>query len=349
MTGRRSWIRAEARALLPAAAALAAACGDARSVVLVVYAPWPEAVLESVEEQAETAWPEVDVRFVRLDDDRALERIRGGAGQGDVWWGTLPRTLESAAEEELLAPSGPYWAVGERGEPQMWHAAQQSPYVLAFNRERTPLGRAPRDWVDLRHTRWRGEVVMADPEREPDAAWFVASALRHWRDELGDSVAAWDRLLELDAVTARYLPDTESVFRALRTGDAAVAVVTQAEAEAARHGGADWLYYRHPESGAPVAVRGVAVLAGAPEPGWAGRFLEMVGTEAAETVVRTAWWLPPGGAVPADVTDGSGAAPAFLPGSPRLWPLDAPSVARDLPGVVERWSLEVRGRGRELY
>ncbi|MBT3326596.1 MAG: solute-binding protein [Gemmatimonadales bacterium] len=328
----------------------ATACRPSTDQILVVYSPLPIAVVEYAEERFEEMWANVDVRIVRMDDAEAMERIASGRGDGDVWWGAASATLQRAAADSLLAPYRPSWVEAESNivgvdAEDRWQVAAVSPFVVAFNRELTQLTRAPRDWVDLYHPRWRGEVAFLDPALSDNGTAFLTGMLEGSLADGTDEIEGFDRLLRLDATQGMYASDEEEAVRALGTGDAVAAVLPLHAVERLRHEYADWLHYRHPDSGAPGLIRGVAMLFGAPQPETAMEFIEMVGGDvAAEVAVQTWWWPARGPLFEARLPDDH-----FLPGEPLMWFGRPAAVVAQLSIWVERWEDEVRGKGRNFY
>jgi iron(III) transport system substrate-binding protein len=335
---------------LAAVAYAAAACGPSTDQVLVVYSPLPSGVVEYAEDRFEEMWTNVDVRIVRMNDAEAMERIASGRGDGDVWWGAASATLQRAASDNLLAPYRPSWV--EQGadiagvdHEGRWQVAAVSPFVIAFNRELTQLTKAPRDWADLSHLRSRGEVAFLDPALSASGAAFLAGMLEGSLADGADETEGFDRLLRLDATRGMYASDEEQAVRALGTGDAVVAVLPLHSVERLRHENADWLHYRHPVSGGPGLMLGVAMLHGAPRPETAKEFIEMVGGDVAAEVAVQTWWRPAHGPlVEARMPDDH-----FLPGEALVWFGHPAAAVAQMSAWLERWEDEVRGKGGKFY
>jgi len=348
-------------------ALLAAACGGADRTLLV-HSSLPDAVNAHAERAFEQAHPGVDVRFVTASPDETLERLRSGDPPPiDVWWGAPADVLVRAAGEDLLSGYVPSWTE-ESGlvdpDEERWHPSLVSPFVIAFNRDSLSVGLAPRDWVDMFHFRFRGEVVLLDPATSPETAHFLGSMLVEQLREGRSLLSAFDWLMRLDASVAEYPREPADVLRRLRFGDALVTVLPRHLVEDARHDGAPWIHYRFPEGGTPVLARGIAIPARAAEPELARRFVDLTGTpDVVAVAVRHTRWAPAPGALgarpPRGATAASGAGgasesgnlpPGFqleLPWAPR--PLAADTLAAELDGWLQRWQAEVRGRGRGLF
>lgn len=327
---------------------VAAGCGDAaRDETLVVRSSLPKALLDYAEAAFEGQHPAVDVRFVESADAETLEVLRSGRADADVWWGAPAPLLATAADEGLLQPYRASWAAqsdfGGGDDEGRWSLSSVSPLVIAFNRERTELARAPRDWVDLFHFRWVGEVVLADPVRNSDSAHFLAAMLVEALRDDEDLGRGFDWLLRLDGAVGEYVADHDQAIRRLSGEGARVAILPRHVAEAARHDRAPWLHYRLPESGSPLLSRGIAIAAGTSRPELARAFVELTGTTdmATEARLRTRW-------VPVqEELERSRFPPDFELEMPWAgYPLAPDTIASELASWVERWNREVRGRGR---
>ena len=311
---------------------------------LVVHAPLPLGLLAQVEEAFEAEHPTIDVTMVGATVDETLAALRSDTATVDVWWGAPSTALARAAREGLLQPYRPSWlersSSEERGEGDLWQTTLVSPFVIAFNRESVPLMRAPRDWIDLFHLRWAGEVTIADPGRNEDGAHFVAAMLLESLREDGSLVGGFDWLRRLDEVVGTYASDHAEVIDMLGRGRASIGIVPRHVVEAARHDVAPWIHYRLPESGTPVLSRGIAVAARAPAPEIARQFVDLAGATEVATAARLATrWT----SVHADL-DMERFPSDFeidLPWTP--YPLATDTIAAEIDGWIERWEREVRG------
>lgn len=326
---------------------LVAGCSDpGRDRTLVVHSSLPSEVVAHAEEVFESDFPTVDVRVVEATPEETLEALRSGTGPIDVWWGAPGITMERAADEGLLRAYRPTWVglpgVGQPDAEGRWQVSQISPFVIAFNREQVPLAEAPTDWIDLFHHGWAEEVVLVDPALSPAMAEFASAMLVEALRDDDDVMRGFDWLGRLDRATSDYVTDAAQVIRRLGTGEDLLTILPRHVVEEGRHGTAPWLYYRLPESGTPMLSRGIAVAAEAAEPDLARTFVDLTGTVDVATVARLhTRWMPGHGDV--DLT--------VLPDDFEIdmpWRPYAPApdtIAREGDGWIDRWDLEVRGKG----
>lgn len=336
---RREPVRARITIAATLTAGLAAgltSCGGDDRTPLLVRADLGEELLEAVEASFESAHPDVDVRFSQASAAATLEELDGGEPDFHVWLGAPARALLRAQASGVLDAVS---ATGS-GTP-VWQTWLTTPLVVAFDRTAMTLTDAPSDWIDVFHHAWYDDVRVPDPASTEEGATLVGGmvveALRD-DDDLNRSFDWLDRLH--DQVDA-YVTDSRAAVDALRRGDALLAVMSRAEAEAVRGSGADWLHYRIPTSGTPEVVLGVAVVAGSPPMEAAHAFVEHLSSDEVATAAKLhTHWEPVAGEV--DET--------ALPDDfelPRTWQAFEPAfdtLAAELDGWIDRWEREVRIR-----
>lgn len=350
--------RVGAALVLASAGALAGGCshGDATAVVYASPSLEPE-LLDWAAEAFHVAHPEAWVRFVVLPDDQVLRELRAlagdasGPGDVDVWWGAPSWRMAQAAQEGFLGNSGATWASRvpeELKDPAgMWVGTFAEPLVLAFNADSLSRSRAPRDWIDLVHPRWSGELIIPEPG---PVDGLTVLMLQHMWDAFvryGDADQGLDWFARLDAWRESYPPSAEEAARRLRSGHGLVAILPLPAAEACRVAGA--CDYRVPETATPVLVRGVGLLAQSSHAESARAFLEWLGSDDA-----VAGWARRTARLPA-VDFPGGPAGAVGPWAARVVPgmipafVPADSVAPQVDAWVERWHTDVKGRAASLF
>src|SRR6266571_4170063 len=100
------------RAIIVITLFLASCSSSADKTTLIVYSPHGKELLTEFEKRFEAANPNIDVRWLDMGSQDALDRVRSEKAnpQADIWWGA-PSTMFSQAEKEgLLDPFKPSWA-----------------------------------------------------------------------------------------------------------------------------------------------------------------------------------------------------------------------------------------------
>lgn len=346
---RREPVRAGAAVATAAVAAATLACGGGDRARLLVRTDLPVELRESVETSFEALHPDIDVRFSDAPVEETLEEVVAGEADFDVWWGAPARALLRAEASGGLLRSDPSWAsdnqdpAAPEGEASgaSWHPWLATPLVIAFDRTVVALSDAPSDWVDVFHHAWFDDVRVPDPARTEAGATLVAGMVVEALRDDDDLNRGFDWLARLHDQVDGYVTDARGAVDALRRGDALLAIMTRADAEAARGSDADWLHYRLPTSGTPEAVRGVGIVDGAMSMEAALAFLDYLGSDDVATSAKLhTHWEPRAGAV-----DDASLPPDFeLPQNWRGFPPAFDTIAAELDGWVDRWEREVRTR-----
>ena len=150
---------------------LAAGCsgGADGKTTLLIYSPHGKELLTEYEKKFEAQNPNIDVRWLDMGSQTALDRVRSEKAnpQADLWWGA-PSTMFSQAEREgLLDAYKPTWAdhidPASHSPNDFWYGTYQTPEVIAYNTEALKPDTAPQDWDDMLDPKWKGKVILRDP------------------------------------------------------------------------------------------------------------------------------------------------------------------------------------------
>lgn len=296
------------------------ACSDPEATAVVYASPALSAeTLSWVEDAFHQTHPETWVRFETLPDDEVLTRLRDAPLDADVWLGAPSWRLAGAAREGLVAG---------------WSEVLADPVVLAFNTDSISRSRAPRDWIDLLHPRWSGELIIPEPGLVDGLTAVLLQHMWEAHARYGDADEGLDWFVRMDAWRASYPGDVGEAVRSLRLGHGTLALLPLSAAETCAAEGS--CAFRVPETATPVLIRGVGRVASSPHDGAARAFLDWLGTEEAiEGLVRLTGALPAG-----DLKRLDGLVLDSIP---------ADSVAPVADEWVERWRDNVRGRATQIF
>jgi ABC-type Fe3+ transport system substrate-binding protein len=312
---------------------------------VVAYVSTEPEITEWLEGAYAAAHPGETLRAEALAGAAALERLRAERAEpaADVWVGAPSWLLATAAGEDLLASAPPSWAgaVPEsmRDADGRWSGWVADPMVLAFNSDRTPRSRAPRDWIDVFHPRWSEDVLLPDPRGSRAMEAFIGTKVALETTGEGDDAPGFDWLARLDANRKAYVTDPDELVRRLGSGEAAVALLPLSLAEAAKESRRP-VDFRIPESGAPTLVLGVGTVTGGPHPAAGATFLAWLGTPEVQTGLAERFgWLP--------AVSGLHGEPAWMTELRPLIRLEvasADTLATHLDGWLSRWRDQVMAR-----
>jgi len=141
----------------------------------------------------------------------------------DVYWTDEPVSIPHLKQMGELTP---YKSPSRDGIPVQftdpdgyWTGFSASLRVIAFNPALVKQIDAPQSIFDLRHSRWRGKIAMADP-RFGTTAFYVAALYSSFGDERMD-----DLFQQLKANDLRVVPDNQTVCRLIASGEVAAGVL----------------------------------------------------------------------------------------------------------------------------
>jgi iron(III) transport system substrate-binding protein len=341
---------AAACCLLALAAGLLAACGAGGRTPLVLYSPHGRDLLALFETTYEAAHPEVDVRWLDMGSQEVYDRVRSEAAnpQADVWFGGPSTIFARGAELGLLEPYEPEWAAAidpaDRDPEGRFFAAYRTAPVLLYNSAAIPPAEAPGDWDDLLAPRFTDQVLIRDPLASGTMRTFFGMIVARSVTSTGDTRQGFDWLLRLDAQTKEYVLNPALMIEKMMRQEGLITVWELTDALWQGERGAP-LAFAFPASGTPIIVDSIGLVAGAPHPEEAKRFIDWVGgPEAQLLAAREAFRLPARNDLPREE----------LPEWARrvidtIVPAD---VDRELserygPDWMTTWDRTVRGHGRD--
>lgn len=197
--------------------------GDRRQVVL--YTSVDQEVAEPIIAEFERLTG-IDV-LTRFDTEASkttglVAKLRQEAAKpaADVFWSSEVFHTIRLAREGVLAPSdGPSaegWPAPLTGREGRWHGFALRGRVIVYNTQRVSADEAPRRLEDLLDPKWKGRIVMAEPEFGTTggdvASWFV-----HYGDERAREILAG-----LRANQVRLVQGNSTVVRQVASGQADV-------------------------------------------------------------------------------------------------------------------------------
>ena len=324
-----------------------AACGDGRRTV-VLYSPHGRDLLELLERRYEELEPEVDVRWLDMGSQEVFDRVRSERAnpQADVWFGGPDTILSRGAAEGLLEPYRPDWAdkvpPESRDAEDLYFGVYRAVPLLIYNSDALSPEEAPGDWDDLLDERFADRIIIRDPLASGTMRTAFGLILARSIQETGSTDAGFDWLRRLDARTKDYVVNPALLFEKLIRREGLVSIWELTDALLLEERGSP-LAYRFPTSGTPVIDDAIGLVANAPHPEDAKRFIAWVGSEEALLLAaREAFRLPAREDLP----------PEKLPAWARralseIVPaeIDWQLLAEKGSEWMARWDREVRGKG----
>lgn len=267
------WIRSSAAALV--AAVCLAASAEERVVVLTSF---PEAMTVQFERAFERAHPGMRVELLWRQSADGLAYLRdGGEREVDVYWTPAPGNFMRLRDEGRLAAlviedddlPGRIGGVPISDPQGRFVAFELAGFGMAYHHEAVrALGVAsPRDWRDLTHPAYAGQIHVPSPGRTGFAAALIEAVLQ---------AEGWERgwaTLSAIAGNARWLGNVDEAAGPDPLALGRVAVRLSIDFFARASGEAVRFAYPPQTAYSPAHI---AVLAHAPHPQAARAFVEFV-------------------------------------------------------------------------
>ena len=329
-------------AALLALTLLAGCKGDGRTRLLV-YSPHGKELLDAYEQAFEAAHPEVDVQWLDMGSQEALERVRSEAAnpQASVWWGAPQTLFMEAADAGLLEPFQPTWAgalpASAKDAQGRWYGTFRTPEGLLYNTEALDSTAVPASWDSLLDPKWRGRIVVRSPlESGTMRTLWGAMILRQPTVEDG---YRW--LARLDENTKGYPADPTQMYLQIGRGEADLTLWNLPDTFLQQQSYP--FAFAVPAEGTVVLVDAIAIPKGAPQPEVARQFVDFVTTpEALADQARRFHRIPARTDVPPD------SLPEWMRGDAFTeMPLDWARLAADGPAWMQVWDEQIKGRGAQ--
>ena len=332
---------------LAAASLAATACGGGADT-LVLYSPHGRELLAVVEEAYEAKHPGLDVRWLDMGSQEVYDRVRSERAnpQADVWFGGPSTIFARGAEEGLLEAYRPQWAdavPAELADPEdRYFAVYRTAPVILYNAAAVTGEAVPRDWEDLLAPRFADRIVVRDPLASGTMRTFFGMVLARSVERTGTPTEGFRWLARLDEATREYVLNPALMIEKLQRQEGLVTVWELTDALWQVERGTP-LSYVFPTSGTPIIADAVGLVAGAPHPEAAQRFIEWIGgTEAQVLAAERSFRLPARNDLPRDEMPAWAAEVMddIVPSD-----VDRRLIARFGDDWMRTWDREIRGQG----
>jgi iron(III) transport system substrate-binding protein len=225
---------------------------------------------------------DIDVELIRLGSGEIITRVQAEARrpQGDIILAMAKENmdvvydlLESYRVRE--ANAFPNDVKDAKGNKYFGFSFNIQTFII--NTDRVPLSEAPKSWKDLGDSKWKGEVVMANPA-------LSGSAYAQLFQIVG--LYGWDQVNAVRRVTT-FVPSSTLVFTFVGRGEFAIGVTGEGNVftEKAQGNPVEAVY---PSEGTGLRFDASGIIKGGPNPGNARIFMDWVTTKDAMTIVSQA-------------------------------------------------------------
>ncbi len=259
----------------------------ARAADVVLYSSNNVETVNRVLDGFAKAHPDIKVSVVRAGTGALMQRIKAEANNplGDIFWSGGLSTISEFREQ--LAPYASAQAAAVpaayRGPDNLWLGTNTHVTVLMANLRQVPQGQPPQGWADLADPKWKGKIVIPDPERS--SASFVA--MYGLQKQLGTEMLA--RI----ARNAVIVGTTSAAYEGVAKGEFAVAVTMEYAAYEYVAGGLKEIKLVYPAEGTFLSPEGMAIIKNGKNPEQAHKLYEYLASKDTQTeVFKSAYRRP---------------------------------------------------------
>lgn len=271
-------------AVLIVAAALQA---PATAGTVVLYSSNNVETVNGVVDQFTKENPDIKVSVVRAGTGALMQRIKAEAANplGDIFWSGGLSTISEFRDQlaPYVSPQASAIPSMYRGPDGLWLGTNTHVTVLMTNLRQAPAAQPPKTWAELADPKWKGKVVIPDPERS--SASFVA--LYGLRTLLGQE------MLDRIARNAVIVGTTSAAYEGVAKGEFAVAVTMEYAAYEYVAGGMKDIRIVYPAEGTFLSPEGMALIKGGKNAAEARKLYEFLASKSVQTnVFKTAYRRP---------------------------------------------------------
>lgn len=256
-----------------------AVLGPASAGTVVLYSSNNVETVNGVIDQFTKENPDIKVSVVRAGTGALMQRIKAEAANplGDIFWSGGLSTIGEFRDQLAPYVSAQASAVPSayRGPDGLWLGTNTHVTVLMTNVRQAPAAQPPQTWAELADPKWKGKVVIPDPERS--SASFVA--LYGLRSLLGQEV------LDGIARNAVIVGTTSAAYESVAKGEFAVAVTMEYAAYEYVAGGLKDIRIVYPAEGTFLSPEGMALIKGGKNPAEARKLYEFLASKSVQTKV----------------------------------------------------------------
>jgi iron(III) transport system substrate-binding protein len=240
---------------------------------VVLYSSNDVQTVSSVVDQFEKQNPDIKVSVVRAGTGALMQRIKAESANplGDIFWSGGLSTI-GAFQEQLqpyMSPEASAIPVQFRAPNGLWLGTNTHVSVLMVNLRQAPDGQPPKGWADLANAKWKGKIVIPDPQFS--SASYVA--LYGLRKLLGDTVYA--QIVHNSVIVGT----TSAAYQGVANGEYAVAVTMEYAAYQYVAGGQKDVKLVYPVEGTFLSPEGMALIKGAKHPLEARRLYDFLASK----------------------------------------------------------------------
>jgi iron(III) transport system substrate-binding protein len=241
--------------------------GGAAAAEVVLYSSNPSELLDLVGKgfQAKTG---IKVSVVRMGTGEAMKRIAAEKNKplADVFWSGDVAVLENAKEnfQPYRSPEAKGLPAGYVEKEGRWTASNAHVMIIMTNKSQVKDQEMPKTWKDLFNPKWKGKIVMANPEKSGSAYAQVYGIYKLY---------GWDGLKQL-INNAKVLDSSSLIYKGVAAGEYPLGITMEYAAHRYIVGGDKNVGIIYPADGAFVAPEAAGIVKNCPHPEEAKKFVD---------------------------------------------------------------------------
>lgn len=241
--------------------------GVAAAAEVVLYSSNPSELLDLVSQGFE-AKTGIKVSVVRMGTGEAMKRIAAEKDKPlcDVFWSGDAAVLENAKEnfQPYKSPEAAALPEGNTEKEARWTASNAHVMIVMVNKSLVKDEEAPKTWQDLLDPKWKGKIVMANPEKSGSAYAQVYGIHKLY---------GLDGIKKLIA-NAKVLDSSSLIYKGVAAGEYPLGITMEYAAHRYVAGGDKNVGIIYPADGAFLAPEATGIVKNCPHPEEAKKFVD---------------------------------------------------------------------------
>ena len=241
--------------------------GTAMAAEVVLYSSNPSELLDLVSKGFESQTG-IKVSIVRLGTGEAMKRIAAEKDKplSDIFWSGDVAVLENAKEnfQPYRSPEAKGLPAGYVEKDARWTASNAHVMIIMSNKSLVKDQDMPKTWKDLFLPRWKGKVVMANPEKSGSAYAQVYGLYKLY---------GWEGLKKL-IDNAKILDSSSLIYKGVAAGEYPLGITMEYAAHRYIVGGDKNVGIIYPSDGAFMAPEATGIVKNCPHLAEAKKFVD---------------------------------------------------------------------------
>lgn len=224
---------------------------------------------------------------VRMGTGEAMKRIAAERANPlcDVFWSGDLSVLDNAKADfaSYSSPEARALEAGMVDKDALWTASNTHLMVFMVNTELVPESEMPKSWADLLDPRWKGKIVMANPDKSGTAYAQIYGVYKMFGDQ------GLQKLVD----NATVLDSSSLVYKGTAEGEFPIAVTLEYAAFRYVAGGNKNVRIVYPSDGVISAPEGAAVIKNCKHPEEAKQLVDYLLSKEVEDMIFKKYYRRP--------------------------------------------------------